>query len=399
MINDIKKQFPLFNTHPDLVYLDSAATTQTPQSVLDAMNEYYTSYRANIHHGVYGISEQASAAYEKTRTIVADFLGVDDSSQIIFTRGTTESINLVARGWADMHLKAGDEILVSEMEHHANFVPWYEVCKRTGANLRIIPLKDDLHLDIDAYSAMLSEKTKLVCVSAISNVTGTVNDIQTITRLAHQRGAKVLIDGAQAVSHQVCNLEQWDVDFFAFSGHKMYGPTGVGVLYGKRDLLESMNPLLYGGGMVVKVSAEQVSYKDIPTRFEGGTPPIAEVIGLGAAVQFLEAIGMDTIAAYEHDLVQYAHRALSDIEGLTVFHPMDGAGMAAFTMEGIHPHDIASIADSHGIAIRAGHHCTQPLHQRLGVLATARMSIGIYNIKEDIDALVSTLVQAKQKFA
>ncbi len=397
-MNNIKKQFPLFERHPDLVYLDNAATTQTPHCVSSAMDDYYTSYRANIHRGIYGISEQASAAYENVRTLVADFLGVSDSSQIIFTRGTTESINLVARGYAEKFLKPGDEVLVSALEHHANFVPWYEVCKNTGATLRVIPLLDDLHLDLESYKAMLSEKVKLVCVGAISNVTGTVNDISFIVEQAHKYGAKVLVDGAQAVAHQVCDLQKWDVDFFAFSGHKMYGPTGVGALYGKRELLENMNPLLYGGGMVVRVSEDEITYKDVPTRFEGGTPPIAEVIGLGASIQFLKDFSIDSIIEHERSLTACAHTALQGIEGLTLFHPSGGSGILAFNIEGVHPHDIASIVNNKNIAIRAGHHCAQPLHQHLRVSATARMSIGVYNTKDDIDALVSALDEVKKKF-
>lgn len=399
MNHTIRSQFPFFKNHPDAIYLDSAATTQTPEVVLDAMNEYYTSYRANIHRGVYGISEKASHAYEHVRTVVADFLHIKDSAQIIFTRGTTEAINLVARGWADTYLNSGDEVLVSELEHHANFVPWYEMCKRTGATLRVIPMKDDVSLDMEAYQSMLSETVKLVCISAISNVTGTVSDLQTITRLAHEYGAKVMIDGAQAVAHQMCDMQQCDADFFAFSGHKMYGPTGVGVLYGKRELLESMDPLLYGGGMVVSVSQHEVTYKTIPTKFEGGTPPIAEVIGLGAAIEFLNTCGMHNIIQHEHDLSSYARQQLSQITGLSLFHEKNGAGILSFSIQGVHPHDIASILGHSGIAIRAGHHCAQPLHNRLGVSATARLSIGIYNTKEDIDTIIAALKEAQKKFA
>ncbi|MDP2656428.1 MAG: SufS family cysteine desulfurase [bacterium] len=399
MKKNLRSQFPLLQADNELVYLDNAATTQTPSVVLDEIYKYYTKYRANIHRGIYDISEHASGAYEQVREIVARFIGADDISQIIFTRGTTESINLVAHGWAETHVQKGDEILVSELEHHSNFVPWYEVCKKTGAQMKIISLSDDFTLDMDAYARMLSKKVKLVCVTAISNVTGTTNDISTITRMAHEYGAKVLVDGAQGVAHRSCDVEKDDMDFFAFSGHKMYGPTGVGVLYGKPELLASMDPFLYGGGMVDLVSLEEVTYRDVPTRFEGGTPPIAQVIGLGAAVQFIETIGIQEICNHERMLSDYAHEKLSKIDGLTLFHPViNGSSILSFSMKGIHPHDIAAICNTQNIAIRAGHHCAQPLMKRLGVSATARISFGIYNTKEDIDALILALHAVQEKF-
>jgi cysteine desulfurase/selenocysteine lyase len=399
---DIKKEFPVLNRDFDgtpLHYLDSAATTQKPVAVIDAMDRFYRESYGTVRRGVYRLSEKATAAYENTRKQVAALINAASDREIIYTSGTTQSINLVAYSWGGKFLKAGDEIILSQIEHHANIVPWQLIAERVGAVLKVIPVDDTGTLSLDEYKKLLSEKTRLVAVNHISNALGTINPVKEIARLAHQAGALVLIDGAQSIAHMPVDVRDLDADFYAFSGHKMFGPTGIGILYGKRAILESMPPYQGGGDMIMRVTFAKTTYQAPPHRFEAGTPPIAEVLGLGVAVEWLRKTGLDKIAAQEHALLAYGTAVLKEVPGLQLIGTAkEKGGILSFTLEGVHPHDIGTLLDEDGIAIRAGHHCAQPTMDRFGVPATARASLGPYNDYSDLDALAKGLRRIGEMF-
>jgi len=395
----IKEDFPIFRNNPDLVFLDNASTTQKPQSVIDTLSHYYENYNSNIHRGIYQIAEKATAAYEKSRDKVTKFIGAGDRRSIVFTKGTTESINLVANSWGGQNLKPGDEVLITEMEHHSNIIPWQLICERTGADLKYIPINEDGTLDLSNPDKYIKNKTKIVCVIHQSNVFGTVNPITEIVKYAHEVGALVLVDGAQSTPHHRVNVTELNCDFFAFSGHKMMGPTGVGALYTKPEILEAMNPFLGGGEMIRKVTMEGSTWNDIPWKFEAGTPNIAQVIGLGSAIDYINEIGRDTISHYENELLKYAQEKLQSISGINIYGTAkDKGAVISFNLEKIHPHDVAHILDTYGIAIRAGHHCAQPIMKKLNVAATNRASFYIYNTLEEIDQLAEGLRKSVKLF-
>jgi len=401
---DIRNDFPIMSrtVHgKPLVFLDSAASSQKPRAVIDTMNVYYETYNANVHRGVYEISEEATAAMEKARVKVARFVNARQGKQIIFTRNTSEGINLVAYTWGNANIKAGDLIILTEMEHHSNLVPWQLLAQRTGARLEFVPVTDDGLLRLDIYEQLLQQQPKLVAFTHVSNVLGTINPAQALIAQAHAVGATVLLDAAQSVPHLAVDVQALDVDFLCFSGHKMLGPTGIGVLYGKRELLEAMPPFMGGGDMIRTVSLRQSTWNDLPWKFEAGTPAIAEAIGLGAAVDYLTALGMQNVVRHEQELTGYALQQLQEIPGLTIYGPPAAlrGGVISFTLGDIHPHDLASILDQEvGVAVRAGHHCAQPLMERFGLAATARASFYVYTIKEDIDILVQGLHKAMHIF-
>ncbi len=395
-MNNICADFPMLVAQPNLIYLDNAASSQTPQVVLSAMNEYYTTKRANVHRGVYKASEDATVAYENARDLVARFLHAAHREEVIFTRGTTDSLNMLSRMLAP-DLQPGDEIIVTAMEHHANLIPWQMIARERGALVNIAPLRVDASLDLEAFKVLLTPRTKIVAVTWTSNVTGVTNPVAEIIAAAHRVGALVAIDAAQAVGHLAVDVQALDADFLAFSGHKMFGPTGIGVLYGKKALLERLEPVVFGGDMVSEVTLDHATWNELPHKFEAGTPPIAEAIGLGAAVQFIEKITFAAIQAHQHELTTYVRTKLSAIPGLTIYGSGE-AGIFSFTVAGIHPHDLATILDRAHIAIRAGHHCAMPLHAILGVPATARVSLHITNTTADIDALCAAIMQAQEIF-
>jgi len=384
-----------------LVYLDNAATTQRPGRVIRAIVDTYEGHYANVHRGIHTLSDETTDLYEGARERVRSLIHAPATEQVIFTSGTTAGINLVARSWGDANLRPGDRIVVTEMEHHSNLVPWHQAAERTGAVIRHVPITDDGLLDLDALDRRLSERPRLVAVTAVSNVLGTINPIGEIIRRAHEAGALVLVDGAQSVPHQETDVVALDVDFLVFSGHKMLGPSGIGVLYGKRDLLESMPPFLGGGSMIRRVAVDGFEPGELPARFEAGTPPIVPAIGLGAAIEYLEAVGFEAIGRHERALVRRAHEALGAIGGVRILGPDPGqkAGIVSFTIDGVHPHDAAHLLDRHGIAIRAGHHCAMPLHKRLGLGATARASFYFYNTPDEVDRLAERLERVKRMLA
>ncbi len=401
-VERVRRDFPILHQEvhgKPLVYLDNAATTQKPRSVIDAISRYYETDNANIHRGVHTLSTRATDAYEAARATVRRYLNAAEDKEIVFVRGTTEAINLVANSFCS-DFRAGDEILITHMEHHSNIVPWQLLRERTGAVLKVAPILDDGSLDMDGFRALLSEKTRIVSVVHQSNSLGTVNPIREIVALAHAAGARVLVDGAQATSHQRVDVRALDVDFYATSGHKMLGPTGIGVLYGKRDLLDAMPPWQGGGDMILSVTFEATVYNRLPHKFEAGTPNIAGPLGLRAAIEYIESIGLDVIAAHEHDLLEYGTRALTAIEGIRLLGTAPGkSAVLSFVHESVHPHDVGTILDQEGVAIRTGHHCTQPVMERFGVPATARASLSIYNSREDIDALVRAIHKVNEVFA
>lgn len=382
-----------------LVYLDNGATTQKPAQVIDAERQYYEFSNANIHRGVHWLSQHATDLYEQGRERVRSLLNAARHEEIVFTRGTTEAINLVAASWGMSALKSGDEIILTGMEHHSNIVPWQLLCERTGAVLRVVPVTDSGELNLDDYRALLGPRTRLVGVTHISNALGTINPIAEMVRLAHEVGAKVLVDGAQAVAHETVDVQALDCDFYAFSGHKLYGPTGIGALYVRYDILKDMPPWQGGGDMIHTVSFERSTYADVPQRFEAGTPNIAGVVGLDAAIRYVQEIGLDNIAAYEHALLDMATAELALLPGIrligTAAHK---AGILSFVVDGIHPHDLGTILDMEGVAIRAGHHCAMPLMTRFGIPGTARASFALYNTQEDIAALMAGLRKAQKLF-
>ncbi len=403
-VETVRKDFPIFQRTvrgKRLIYLDSAATSQKPQCVIDAEREFYERYNANVHRGAYLIAEEATVAYESAREKVAKFINAPNKDCIVFTRGTTEAINLVAYSWGLANLREGDEILLTEMEHHSNIVPWQLIAERIGAKIKVVPITDDGLLDMDAFERLLTERVKIVAVTHVSNVLGTINPVHEICRKAHEVGAMVLVDGAQAAPHLPVDVQAIGCDFYALSGHKMCGPTGVGALYGRKELLEAMPPFLGGGEMIRTVTFERTTFNDVPYKFEAGTPPIAQAVGLGVAVDYLTKIGIERIRAHEVELVTYALERLREIDDITIYGaapPEQRGGVIAFNIGNIHPHDLATFLDAHGICIRAGHHCAQPLMRRLNVAATARASFYLYNTPDEIDALVEALQQAVKFF-
>ncbi|HTE34799.1 MAG TPA: cysteine desulfurase [Chryseolinea sp.] len=394
-VDKIRKEFPILHQQVngrDLVYLDNAATTQKPIAVIEVLSDYYQSYNANIHRGIHTLAEKATKAYENTRATAREFINAESLQEVIFTRGVTEGINLVATSYGRTFVKAGDDIIISAIEHHSNIVPWQFVCEEKNANLKVIPVSDDGVLDIDAYKKLLSSKTKIVAVNHASNSLGTINPVKEIIRLAHEVGAVVLIDGAQAGAHLEIDVQDLDCDFYVTSSHKMYGPTGTGFLYGKKALLEKMPPYHGGGEMIKEVTFARTTYNDLPYKFEAGTPNIADVVGFKYAMDFINTLGRENIAAHEHDLLVYATARLSKLKGIKLVGTApEKVSVVSFTVEGIHPFDIGQMLDARGIAVRTGHHCTQPLMDRLGIEGTVRASFAVYNTKKEIDQLAEGL--------
>ena len=401
-VETYRQDFPILEQtvrDQSLVYLDNAATAQKPRQVIEVLDGYYRSYNSNIHRGVHTLSELATDAYERAREKVQHFINADSLKEIIFVRGTTEGINLVAQSYGRSKLRAGDEIIISTMEHHSNIVPWQLVCEQTGAVLKVIPINDAGELDMDEYKNLLSERTRIVAIVHVSNALGTINPIAEISALAHAAGAVVIIDGAQAAPHMRLDVAELDCDFYTFSGHKLFGPTGVGVLYGKQALLEDMPPYHGGGDMIKMVTFEKTLYNDLPYKFEAGTPYIAGVIGLGAAVDYVSDVDLDRIQGYEHELLQYATQAAATVPGLRLIGTAaEKAGILSFVVDGIHPHDLGTILDHDGIAVRTGHHCAMPVMERYGIPATARASFAFYNTAEEVDKLITGIDKAKNIF-
>jgi cysteine desulfurase / selenocysteine lyase len=402
-VERVRADFPILEQKvhgKPLVYLDNAATSQKPRAVIDAISRYYEGTNANIHRAVHHLSEQATEEYESARITAQKFINAASPTEIIFVRGTTEGINLVAQTFGRANIHAGDEVVVTDMEHHSDIVPWQLLCEDRGAKLRVVPINDRGELIFEEYEKLLGPKTKLVCLTHVSNALGTINPVREIVAKAHSRGIPVLVDGAQAVPHLKVDVQALDCDFYSFSGHKVYGPTGIGVLYGKKELLEAMPPYQGGGDMILSVTFEKTTYNRLPYKFEAGTPDIAGVIGLGAALDYVSGLGIEKICAYEHELLDYATAAVSSIPGLKIIGTArEKAGVLSFTLENIHPHDIGTILDREGIAIRTGHHCSQPVMKRFGVDSTARASFAMYNTKQEIDALVRGIERVREVFA
>ena len=399
----VRGDFPILRQRvrgKPLVYLDNAATSQKPQAVIDAVTRFYSAENANIHRGVHFLSEQATAGYDQVREKVAHFLNARSSREIIFTRGTTEGINLVAQSFGRTNLQPGDNIVITVMEHHSNIVPWQLICAERGTVLKAAPISDQGELDVPAFEQLLDDRTRLVAVTHVSNALGTINPIKKLVSLAHARGIPVLVDGAQAAPHVRVDVQDLDCDFFAFSGHKVFGPTGVGVLYGRESLLERMPPYQGGGDMIATVTLQRSTWAPLPAKFEAGTPMIAQVMGLGAALDYVTAVGLEKISAWEHELLSYATRLVGGIEGIRLIGTArEKASVLGFVLDGVHPHDIGTILDDHGVAIRAGHHCAQPVMERLGVPATARASFAFYNTLAEVDELADGLLTVKKMFA
>jgi cysteine desulfurase/selenocysteine lyase len=402
-IDEIRDEFPILSRRVhdlEIAYLDNGATAQKPRAVIEALDRYWRRENANVHRGVYTLSEEATALYERARHTVARHIGAEPR-EVIFTGNATAGINLVANSWGRANLEPGDRVLLTELEHHSNIVPWYLIARERGAELDWAPLTDEGRLDLDAFRSLLERGPKLVGVAHVSNVLGTINPVAEIARLAHDAGAVVLVDGAQAAPKLELDVGEIGADFYAFTGHKAYGPTGVGVLRGRSDLLEAMGPFMGGGSMIRTVRRDEITWADLPARFEAGTPPIGEAIGLAAAIEWLEEIGLDAVHARDAELATYALRRLSEVPGLRVFGPPAGedrGGIVSFELEGIHPHDVSEILDRHAVCVRAGHHCAQVLMERLGVAATTRASFGVYNTHEEIDRLVVALHDARRVF-
>ncbi|MFQ6390365.1 cysteine desulfurase [Priestia aryabhattai] len=400
-ISDIRKQFPILDQEVNgspLVYLDSAATSQKPLAVIEAIEKYYKEYNSNVHRGVHTLGTRATDGYEGAREKVRKFINAKSTEEIIFTRGTTTALNTVAASYGRANLKPGDEIVITYMEHHSNIIPWQQVAKETGATLKYISLTEDHALSLEEVKSTITSNTKIVSIMQVSNVLGTINPVKEIAEIAHANGAVMVVDGAQSAPHMKVDVQDLDCDFFAFSGHKMGGPTGIGALYGKKELLEKMEPIEFGGEMIDFVNLYESTWKELPWKFEGGTPIIAGAIGLGAAIDFLEEVGLDNIQAHEHKLAQYALDRLSQVDGITIYGPKERAGVVTFNIEDVHPHDVATVVDADGIAIRAGHHCAQPLMKYLNVSSTARASFYLYNTEEEVDKLVSSLIKTKEYF-
>jgi cysteine desulfurase / selenocysteine lyase len=401
-IDTIRRHFPIFNTPvagKPLIYLDNAATTQKPLSVIDAMSHFYSHEYASIRRSVYSLGERATESYENSRSKVCRFINASSHREIVFVRGSTEAINLVAQTYGRAHVQSGDDILISAIEHHSNIVPWQMLCEERGAHLRVIPIDAKGELRIDACDHLLGPRTRLVALTYISNALGTITPVRDIIRMAHNKKIPVLLDGAQAVPHLPIDVQALDCDFFVFSGHKMYGPTGVGVLYGKERLFDAMPPYQGGGDMISSVTFEKTLYGELPYKFEAGTPNVAGVIGLAAAIDYLASIGMENISLHEQELLSYATGALHSMDGLRIIgEAKEKAGVISFIIDGIHPHDIGTILDKYGIAVRTGHHCAQPVMDFFKIPATVRVSIGLYNTREDIDALLHGLAAVKEVF-
>ncbi|MCV4232972.1 cysteine desulfurase [Virgibacillus sp. LDC1] len=402
MIASVREQFPILhqeiNGHP-LVYLDNAATSQKPQVVIDAIKRYYEWENSNVHRGVHTLGSRATDAYEGAREKVARFINAESSEQIIFTRGTTTALNLVASSYARSVCGPGDEIVLTEMEHHSNLIPWQQAAIAVGATLKYIPLQPDGTIRVEDVEALVTERTKVVAIAYVSNVMGVVHPVKQIAEIAHRHGAVIVVDGAQSTPHMKVDVQDLDCDFYALSGHKMCAPTGIGALYGKKALLESMEPIEFGGEMINDVGLYESNWKELPWKFEGGTPIIAGAVGLGAAIDFLQEIGMDAIEQHETQLAAYAMNRISEIEGISIYGPRERkVGLVTFNLGDVHPHDVATVLDAQGIAIRAGHHCCQPLMRWLKVSSTARASFYLYNTEEDVDRLVSALIQTKEYF-
>jgi len=387
------------DTEP-LVYLDNGATSQTPKQVVEAIVDYYYGYNANVHRGIHQLSQEASVAYEEAHDRVAEFINAAGREEIVFTKNTTESMNLVAYAWGLEELGPGDSVVTTQMEHHASLVTWQQICKRTGAEIRFIEIDDEGRLDMDHAAELIDNSTEMVSLVHVSNTLGTINPVSEITDMAHEVGAYSFVDGAQAVPTRPVDVEAIDADFYAFSGHKMLGPTGIGVLYGKEEILESMQPYLYGGDMIRKVTYEESTWEDLPWKFEAGTPNIAQAVGLHAAIDYLDEIGMESVQAHEELLAEYAYDQLSEHDDVEIYGPPgdDRGGLVAFNVDGVHAHDLSSILNDYAVAIRAGDHCTQPLHDTLGTAASARASFYIYNTREEVDALVEAVDGARQLF-
>ena len=402
-VNSVRNDFPILNQRVNgnpLVYLDNGATSQKPQAVIDAIVEYYTTTNSNVHRGVHTMSQQATDEYEGARSKVREFVNAGSDREIIFTRNTTEGVNLVAHSYGRHNVGPGDDVIVSNMEHHSNIVPWQMLCEEKGANLKVVPIDDSGELMMDEYQKMLSPRTKLVSVTHVSNALGTILPARQIVDMAHSYGTPVLLDGAQAVPHMAVDMQELDCDFYVFSGHKLFGPTGIGILYGKESYLESMPPFLGGGDMIKSVTFERTIYNDLPYKFEGGTPDISGAIGLGAAIDYVNGLGFDKITAHENELLRYGTEALESIAGVRIVGTaVHKAGILSFVMDSAHPHDIGTILDEQGIAIRTGHHCAQPVMHRFQIPATARASLAFYNTKEDIDALVKGIDRVIEVFS
>jgi cysteine desulfurase/selenocysteine lyase len=400
-VTAIRRDFPILTRQVHgrpLVYLDSASSSQKPLAVLEAERHYYQTSHANIHRGVYVLSEEATAAYEQAHEQVARFINADGIEEVVFTKNTTEALNLVAYSWGLHTLRSGDEVVLTQLEHHSNLVPWQQIARRTGATVHYIRLDAQGHLDMEHAATLIGPRTKMVSVAHVSNVLGTVNPVHELGQMAHAHGALLCVDGAQSIPHLSIDVRALDCDFFAFSGHKMLGPTGIGGLYGKRHLLEQMEPFLYGGDMIREVTLEGATWNDLPWKFEAGTPPIAQGIGLAAAVAYLQGVGMEAIQAHEHTLVRYAMEQLRQTEDITIYGPEanERGGVVAFNLRGVHPHDVASIVDQHGVAIRGSHHCAMPLMRVLGVSGTCRASFYLYNTCDEIDMLLEALGAARR---
>ncbi|MFQ5429604.1 MAG: SufS family cysteine desulfurase [Phycisphaerae bacterium] len=402
-VERIREDFPILRQTihgKPLVYLDNAATTQKPRAVIDAVRRYYESDNANVHRGVHQLSIRATDAYERARGVVRRYIGAARVEEIVFVRGTTEAVNLVAQTYGRSRIGAGDEIVISAMEHHSNIVPWQILCEQTGARLRVAPINDDGELMLDAYEDLLGARTKLVAVTHLSNALGSVNPVREIIGAAHRRDIPVLVDGAQAASHLMLDVGELGCDFYTLSGHKMYGPTGIGVLYARYDLLDSLPPYHGGGEMIKSVSFEKTVYNDLPHRFEAGTPNVAGAVGLAAAMEYLGTVGQDAIFAHEHHLLAYAKQALRSLPGVRfVGQAKHQAAAVSFLVDGVHPHDVGTILDQQGVAVRTGHHCAQPVMDRFGVEATTRASFALYNTTADVDALVAALGKVREVFA
>lgn len=400
-VHEVRKLFPVLNQEVNgkpLVYFDSSATSQKPLPVIEALDEYYRRYNSNVHRGVHTLGTMATDAYEGAREKVRKFINAESTEEIIFTRGTTTSINLVAQSYGLNNLGPDDEIVITPMEHHSNIIPWQQVARATGATLTYLPLQKDGTISLDDVEKTISNKTKIVSIMQVSNVLGTINPIKEIAKIAHKHGAIMVVDGAQSAPHMKIDVQDLDCDFFAFSGHKMCAPTGIGVLYGKKKLLEEMEPVEFGGEMIDFVDLYESTWKELPWKFEAGTPIIAGAIGLGAAIDFLNDVGLDNIKNHEEKLVQYAMEKLSDIEGVEIYGPKERAGLITFNCDDVHPHDVATVLDAEGVAVRAGHHCAQPLMKWLNVTATARASFYLYNTLEEVDVFVKALIKAKEYF-
>ena len=402
-VEKVRHDFPILREKVrgrTLVYLDNAATSQKPQVVIDAISRHYERGNANIHRGVHFLSEHATEEHEAARGTVQSFLNAEEASEIIFVRGATEAINLVAQTYGRTQVGPGDEVLITAMEHHSNIVPWQILCEQKGGRLRVIPINESGELVLEEFQKLLNTRTKIVAVTHVSNALGTINPVRRIIEMAHRENIPVLVDGAQAVPHLKVDVQALDCDFYVFSGHKLYGPTGIGVLYGKSALLDAMPPYQGGGDMISSVTFEKTIYNKLPYKFEAGTPHVAGAIGLGAAIDYVNGLGMDNVAAYEHEVLTYATEAVAAIPGIRVIGTAkEKAGVLSFLLDSIHPHDIGTILDQEGIAIRAGHHCAQPIMQRFGIAATARASFGLYNTKEEVDALVNGIQNVREVFA